>query len=350
MPQTSTSLASVELLANPPVSVVLPTLDEQSFIRDCLDSLLAQDYSGPIEILVVDGGSSDATRQIVGSIGGTVRLVDNPRVTAAAAMNIGLREASNHLIVRADAHTLYAPDYVRRSVEALAESGADWVGGTMRPAGTTAFGRSVGAVTSSPVGVGPGRFHYATEACDVETVYLGTFDRRIVDAVGGYDEDSIQRAAEDQELAYRLRLAGRRIRLVPTINSWYFPRETPRALWRQYFNYGMCKASTLAKHRTLPYWRPLAPAILIAALFTGLVGGGVLRRPEFAASLPVAYASTSAAIAVKISDDPGVAAVRSVLALWICHIGYGLGFWNGLGRILRGAPFDARPRVPRASR
>ncbi len=221
---------------------------------------------------MVDGGSTDGTREIVAGVGDPVRLVDNPRVTAAAAMNVGLAAARNHLIVRADAHTLYADDYVARSVAARRQSGADWVGGPMRAVGTTNFGRAVAAVTSSPFGVGPGRFHYATEATDVETVYLGVFDRRIVEEVGGYDETDLQWAAEDQELAYRLRRAGRRIRVDPSIRSWYFPRQTPEALWRQYVNYGMCKASTLAKHRTLPYWRPLAPAIMVAGQCR-LVGG-----------------------------------------------------------------------------
>jgi glycosyltransferase involved in cell wall biosynthesis len=146
---------------NPPVSIILPTLNERAFIRDCLDGLLAQDYAGIDEILVVDGGSSDGTREIVASIGAPVRMVDNANVTAAAAMNVGLAEARNEVIVRADAHTLYATDYVRRCVEVLEETGAAVVGGPMRPIGISPFGRAVAAVTSSPVGVGPGRFHYS---------------------------------------------------------------------------------------------------------------------------------------------------------------------------------------------
>ena len=62
----------------PPVSIVLPTLNERAFIRDCLDSLLAQDYPEIGEILVVDGGSTDGTREIATMVGGTVRVVDNP--------------------------------------------------------------------------------------------------------------------------------------------------------------------------------------------------------------------------------------------------------------------------------
>jgi len=104
--------------APPKVSIVLPTLNERSFIRDCLDSLLGQDYPAVDEILVVDGGSTDGTRALVERTGGVVRLVDNPRVTAAAAMNVGLAAAANDLIVRADAHTLYERDYVACSVAA----------------------------------------------------------------------------------------------------------------------------------------------------------------------------------------------------------------------------------------
>jgi glycosyltransferase involved in cell wall biosynthesis len=322
---------------------VLPTLEERSYIRDCLDSLLAQTYPGIDEILVVDGGSTDGTRELVEAEGGRVRLVDNPGVTAAAAMNVGLAAARNDVIVRADAHTLYAPDYVARSVEAWSESGADWVGGPMHPIGTTSFGRAVAAVTSSPLGVGPGRFHYADEAVDVETVYLGIFDRRIVTALGGYDAVDLQWAAEDQELAFRLRQRGRRIRVDPSIRSWYFPRQAPRALWKQYVNYGLCKASTLKKHRTLPYWRPLAPAFMVAGS-AAWVAVALARRHPVVALLPLAgYAGSALVVGTQLGDDPGVAPHRAAAVLAICHWGYGIGFWRGVGRIVAGRPFDARP-------
>ena len=327
-----------------PVTVVLPTLNERSHITDCLDSLLAQDYPAIEEILVVDGGSDDGTRDLVASRGGAVRLVSNPRVTAAAAMNLGIAEASTDVIVRADAHTLYAPDFVSRCVEVLETSGADVVGGPMRPVGTTAFGRAVAAVTSSPVGVGPGRFHYADEAEDVDTVYLGTYRRDVVTEVGGYDEDELQWAAEDQELNYRLRLRGRRIRLDPSIRSQYFPRQSARALWKQYFNYGLCKASTLKKHRTLPSWRPLAPAAMVAGAAVLGVTGVATRRPVLASAPAAAYVVGAGIVALRLADQPGVAPHRALGALSICHWAYGLGFWAGVGRILTGRPFDTRPR------
>lgn len=328
----------------PPVSIVMPTLNERSVIRDCLDSLLSQDYPSITEILVIDGGSTDGTRELAQSLDPRVLVIDNPGVTAAAAMNVGLAAAANDLIVRVDSHTIYLPDYVSRSVDSLHESGADWVGGPMRPVGLTSFGRAVAAVTTSRLGIGNGRFHYATEAVDAETVYLGTFDRRIVFDVGGYDDGDLQWAAEDQELAFRLRRVGRRIRIDPRIRSWYFPRQTPRALWRQYFNYGMCKASTLRKHRTLPYWRPLVPV----ALVTGCIGGAALtlatRQIRWSAIPLGGYATIVGAGSLAVGADPGVAPHRAATAFGICHWAYGLGFLNGMVRIATGRPFDNRPR------
>jgi GT2 family glycosyltransferase len=328
----------------PSVSIILPTLNERSFIRDCLDSLLAQDYPTIGEILVVDGGSTDGTRDIAISLGCPVRVIDNPRVTAAAAMNAGLAEARNEIIVRADAHTLYAADYVRRSVEVLEETGAAVVGGPMRPIGVSPFGRAVAAVTSSPVGVGPGRFHYSDRREDVETVYLGSFRRSTVLQAGGYDDVNLQWAAEDQELNYRIRQRGGRVVVDPSIRSIYFPRETVNALARQYHNYGMCKASTLAKHRTLPYWRPVVPAAMLAGTACWTVVCLVGRRRSWLPLPAVVYGLVAGVTASRLSRAPGVTPHRVFAVMSICHWSYGAGLWRGVGRMVTGRPFDVLPK------
>jgi hypothetical protein len=267
-------------------------------------------------------------------------LVENLRVTAAAAMNIGISEAKGEIIVRADAHSLYATDYVRRCVEVLCETGADNAGGPMRPVGTTSFGRAVAAGTMSRFGVGPGRFHYLDRREDVDTVYLGCFWRATLEALGGYDESRLQWAAEDQELNFRIRQRGGRVVLDPSIRSSYFPRETVRGLARQYANYGMAKASTLAKHRSLPSWRPLAPAALVAATAIGLVTQRGWRR----LAVPAVHAIAAGVASIPLGQDPGVAPHRVVGVFEVCHWSYGLGFWSGVARILRGRTFDTQPQ------
>jgi glycosyltransferase involved in cell wall biosynthesis len=322
------------------VSIVLPTLNERAFIRDALDSLLAQDYAEIIEILVVDGGSTDGTRELVEGMGGTVRLVDNPRVTAAAAMNIGIDAAVGDIVCRADAHTLYLPDYVGRCVAVLEETGAANVGGPMRAVGTSNFGRAVAAVTSSPFGVGPGKFHYSTAREQVDTVYLGCWRRETLLALGGYDESRLQWAAEDHDLNFRTTQSGGTIVLDPKIRSWYFPRDSVRALRRQYLNYGIGKASTLAKHRSLPTWRPLVPSALVGVSALGFVFG---RGPARVAA-PLVHAAACATVAGRLGRDPGVAPHRAFVALEVCHWSYGVGFWRGVWRIVRGQGFVNRPQ------
>ena len=330
-----------------PITIILPTLNERGHIRDCLDSLGKQDYPNIVEILVVDGGSTDGTQEIVIAERGVVRLIDNPRMTAAAAMNIGIIESSTDVYVRVDAHTLYAADYVSRSVSSYQESGAQVVGGPMRPTGTNPFGRAVAAVTSSPIGVGPGRFHYSEKLEEVETVYLGIFDRDYVVNVGGYDETRLQWASEDQELNFRIRKAGGKILLDPEIRSTYFPRDNPRALARQYHNYGMCKASTLAKHKKLPYLRPMVPAIMVAAscawVLLTLSTFNILLLP-----IPfIAYLIVVLIIGFRMSNIRGVTPHRVAIAISICHWCYGLGFWCGVGRIVTFRKFDLRPKSGR---
>lgn len=136
-------------------------------------------------------------------------------------------------------------------------------------------------------------------------------------------------------------------RLDPAIKSWYFPRQNPRALWRQYFNYGMCKASTLKKHRTLPYWRPLAPAALVVGLAGSLALSLTTRRLRWFGVTACSYATSASANAVRLGTDPGVAPHRAASAIVILSFRLRTRLRKGIGRILVGRPFDSRPRGAR---
>lgn len=326
-----------------PVTIIVPVLDERGFVRECLESLLQQDHPRIVEILVVDGGSTDGTQDIVRSIDGPIRLLDNPGVIPAAAMNVGVAACTTEVFVRVDCHTRYAPDYVSRAVRTRLETGATVVGGPMRPEGATPFGRAVAVVTTSPFGIGNGRFHYSTTLEEVETVYLGIFDKQAVLSVGGFDE-GLGPVGEDMELNFRIRRAGGRIVLDPGMVSVYSPRETARALARQYHRYGLAKAAVLQKHRTLPYWRPVVPAAMVAgsALWT-LVA---LRRGQGRrAVLPyLAYALGAAGVSVRLSRSaPDASPSRVFAALSIIQWTYGAGLLRGLGRLLLGRPRVGRP-------
>src|SRR6266705_3194864 len=123
------------------VSVIVACRNESKYIRNFLDSLCRQALGGVrIEVLITDGMSDDGTRQVLDLYRRMVlhlRVIDNPDKIASAGLNAAIRAAQGEIIIRMDAHSEYAPDYIRHCLEVLTETSADNVGG---PALTRADG------------------------------------------------------------------------------------------------------------------------------------------------------------------------------------------------------------------
>ncbi len=231
--------------------------------------------------------------------------------------------------MRLDAHSEYAADYVERCIDALERSAATVVGGPMRPKGETPFGEAVALATTTPFGVGPGRFHYSENEEYVDTVFLGAFRRTEILAAGGYDE-GIRQAAEDHELNFRITKGGGTILLDPAIRSIYHPRSSPGALWRQYHNYGQGKASTLRKHRALPTWRPWVPAVFVLGLIASPLWLAFSTSRSVGLGVLAVYFALVLITAVAKARLRPNAAVRTATAIVIMHVAYGLGFLRGV--------------------
>jgi glycosyltransferase involved in cell wall biosynthesis len=318
------------------VSVIVPMLNEAAWIDGCLDSLLSGEYPpARVEVLVVDGGSTDGSRALVEARterDPRVRLLDNPKRIAAAAMNRGVAEARGDVIVRADAHTTYASDYVAACVRVLERTGAAAVGGPQRAVGSTPVERAIAVATTSRFGVGDARFRLnvgpsagAGRAEETDTVYLGAWRRDTLLAAGGFDETLP--VNEDYELNHRLRAAGGRVVLSPEIRSEYHVRPSLAALARQYFRYGRGKADMLRRHPRSLRWRQAAAPALVA----GLAASAVLarRRPGLASTIPLAYVAANLVESVRAGGPlPALPAAYATM-----HLAWGAGFWAG---VLRG--------------
>lgn len=300
------------------VSILLPVLDEVAGIEACLDSLEAQDYAGPMEILIADGGSTDGTLELIAHRRATV--IANPRRVQSHGVNLAAERASGEILIRADAHTTYAPDYVSRSVAVLAETGATVVGGPIRPLGTTRFGGAVAGAMRSRLGIGPGAFHHADRRRQVDTVYLGAFRRSEFLALGGM-RTLPSGVAEDADLYFRWRQQGGVIIVDPSIRSTYLPRQTPGALWRQFYRYGRGKADMLRVNRRWPSWRPLAPLLLVLGLVAGSAIGPLLGW------WPLAGLASSWMMVLIVA---GRARPLTVFAAAIMHLSYGIGLLRGV--------------------
>jgi glycosyltransferase involved in cell wall biosynthesis len=296
--------------ALPTVTVAIPTLDEERNIGPCLGAVSAQGYPGIVEVLVSDGGSTDLTREIARGYP-LVRVVDNPRRTRPAGLNVAIREAAGEIFVRVDARTVVAPDYVERCVEALGTSGAAIVGGPMRFTAEGALQRGLAAAMRSRLGAGPAQFRReGGKARFVDTVYLGAYRVDWARSVGGYDQDF--GGNEDAELNHRAQSAGG-VWLDPAIRSTYAVREGLPALWRQYRRYGRARGRTMRKHPASIAPRQLAVPLLVlgmlspqrrlvARLYTAAVLGRgcleALRDPPAALALSAALPTMHAAWAV----------------------------------------------------
>jgi len=324
----------LELPLRPLVSIVIPCLNEENYIVALLDSLAAQDY-GPdaIEVIVSDGGSTDATRQLVSGYPSPFRrleLVDNPRRITVAGLNEGMDAARGDCWIIIGAHSIVRSDFVRASVEALHRTGAACVGGPIETIGEGTIGLAIAAAMSSPFGVGDAKFRYADIEAEVDTVPFGCYHRRVWDVVGRFDE-TVDGADEDSYNA-RLIEAGGRIMLVPAIRSSYFPRKSIKALGKQYWEYGAAKGTLFERGRPLQP-RHFAPSAMVVGGPVLWIVGRVSKRARLLLKLLGAvYVAGGMVMASKAASKNGANPVATFAAMATMHATYGAGFIAGWWR------------------
>lgn len=234
---------------NPSVSIIIPTYNEVDNIEPVVEKFLASQYSNLLEILIVDGHSTDGTQdKVIGlsHLYPKVRLLENPRRIQSAALNIGLKACQGDVFLRADAHCNYALDYVEQCVAALQGSQAINVGGAQRFIAANTFQAGVALASRSLLGSGGAKYRNPYYNGYAETVFLGCFWRSALEDIGGYEVTR----KEDSELNFRLqKIKGdRAIYVSSKIKVWYFPRPNWLSLWRQYVKYGRGSCIISAKY------------------------------------------------------------------------------------------------------
>ncbi len=311
-------------LRYPSVSVIIPARDAAGAIGAALDSVLAQEYPGEVEVVVADGSATPDMAEAIRRDWPSVRVTPNPERVTPAGLNHAIRASRGEIVVRCDAHATLAPGYLRRAVETLRRTGAAHVGGRQRPTGVTPFERAVAHALLTPLGSGNAAYRAGGDEGPVDTVYLGAWRRETLEAAGGFDAALLRN--QDYELNWRLRQRGGTVWFDPELSAGYRPRGGLRDLARQYFQYGRWKAAVLLRHPASLRPRQLAAPLLLLALAASIAAGLALFPPA-AAALPLAYLLTLAgvAIAVALRRRDG-AAMLMPLALATMHLCWGAGF------------------------
>lgn len=306
------------------VSVVCPVFNEAGYIQQIMDFFVKSLPAGK-ELLIIDGGSTDETMQMVlsmASVHPEIRFISNPSKFVPFALNLAIPQCKGDIIVRLDAHTKYADDYFLRIIDCFERTGTDIAGGPMRAVGNNNLQTAIALATSTLFGVGDSSFHDETHEGYVESVYLGAWKRRVFEVAGLFDTDMLRN--QDDEFHYRAREKGLKIYLDPKIRSFYYPRSSFKSLFKQYYQYGLFKPLVLQKVKSGIRLRHLIPAGFVIYL----------------ASLPIAivfyywliplvlYLFINLLFSIKHGEN-GYVKMMMLLVYPALHISYGIGFING---------------------
>lgn len=316
----------------PFISIVVPLLNEQEYIARLTRSLLDQTYPADrYEILMADGGCTDGTLETLRNLdpGGRVRVLPNPGRTAPAALNVLIAASKGDIVTRVDGHSHVAPDYLERVVAVMQETGEAVVGGPVQMAADTPFRRALVRALYSPIGVGSVPYRTLRRREWVESLQTGSFRREVLARVGAWDESLA--VVEDLDMNTRIREAGYRLLLDPSIRFWYYPRPGYRALWRQIYTVGRVKAWILDKHPAIFRTKYVLPSLLVLTLLAAgpavAFGGPAVRFTG--GMLILGYAGAVLGFAVSQIPHVGAGAARLLAILPTLHLGYGLGFLRG---------------------
>lgn len=259
------------------VAVIIPTLNEEKFIARCLDSVIEQSYPfRDMDVMVVDGGSNDRTREIVEEYGRkyiNIRFIHNPGRIQSIAFNIGVVNSDAPYIVRLDAHALYKPYYIEGCIKGLeGDSKRGNVGGQwdIQPQNDSLWAITNAILNYSKFGIGGASYRIGAKAGDVDTVPFGSFPRTMIEKIGGMRDDLPR--GEDNEFNSRIKRAGYSIYFDPAIECIYYARPTLKASCRQMYANGESIGHLFYVDRDSIGLRHMIPLIFVV----GIIGGTIL--------------------------------------------------------------------------
>lgn len=315
-------------------------LNEEAYLPGLLRDLASQDFDhSRMEILLVDGGSSDATKCIMREFAETnhgfarVEVLDNPKRVQPAGWNVVLGAAQGDAVIRVDAHASLALDFVSRNVEVL-ESGESVCGGwrdTKVPKSLdTPWRRTLHLAEEAAFGSSVAAYRRDGEACYVDSVFHGAYRREVVEAVGLFNEQLLR--TEDNDYHYRVRQAGYKIRFDPSIRSTQFIRSSFGRMMKQKWGNGYWIGRTLFVQPGCVSLFHLAPlAFVLGIIILALMGVACSWMPFIACG--GLYACLCIILAVRAAFQSGTTNVTTFalpLVFFGIHVSYGVGSLQGM--------------------
>lgn len=258
---------------NPTVSVIIPAFNEEHYIEEVISSFKNSTYDNITEIIIGDGRSTDRTREIVEQLSvddPRIKLVDNPDRIQSAALNRMVPIATGEVILRADAHCIYDRHYVEACINIMAETGAACVGGAQRFIARNRVQAGISLAVRTLFGSGNARYRDEQYSGYADTVFLGCYHKSVFEKAGLFSTNVL--VNEDTEMAIRIRTHFENgIYISDTIKVWYFPRNTYKTLFIQYFRYGISRVKTRKLHGGKTGMRASIPFLTLLLIVIGFI-------------------------------------------------------------------------------
>jgi glycosyltransferase involved in cell wall biosynthesis len=325
----------------PFVSIIIPCRNEEKFILKTLENIIEQDYpKNKTEIFVVDGLSTDRTRQIANDFinkNENIIILDNPEKIVPSALNKAIHESKGEIIIRMDAHSIYPVDYVSILVKSLIELEADNVGGVWvtEPGSTSLVSKAIAIATSHPFGIGNAHYRLgAKEPMQVDTVPFGCYRKEVFERIGLFDEDLIRN--QDDEFNARLIKNGGKIYLIPSLKIRYYAREKLSKMALMFYQYGLYKPLVNKKIGYPATIRQLIPPLFTLAIIIlttlSIINGIALK---LLAILLAIYFLADFLISFFLSIKNKLSLFIFLLITFpVIHFSYGWGYLKGIFRFL----------------
>lgn len=238
------------------ISVVIAVRNEVDHIKDCVQSVLNQDYKKTYEVIIVDGMSTDGTYELLGKLQKKHKftLLKNPKFNAAAGRNIGIEHAKGKYIAFIDGDAAASKDWLKQITKAFGSSDAIGVGGPdSLPEDSDKMSRMIGYVMTSPVARG-GKLNPSTQhSLMKEKQYVEhiptcnlCLKREVFDDVGFFDETFVK--GQDLELNYRIVNAGYKLQYSPRIRVIHHRRQRVTDFAKQIYKWAKAKVAIIKKH------------------------------------------------------------------------------------------------------
>jgi len=320
------------------VSLCVIAYNEELFLPGLLHDLANQTYPHyKTEIVLVDGISSDRTKQIMLEFAQenrddflAVKVVDNPKRIQAAGWNVALLAASGDVIIRIDAHTHIPPKFTAQNMHNL--QGGEYVSGGVRPClceGVSPWSKMLLEAENSMWGSSFNISRRGTERQYVKTMFHAAYRREVFATAGGFNENLLR--TEDNEMHYRIRQAGYHFCFDPEIISYQYARSNLKKMLRQKYGNGYWIGLTLGVCPGCISLFHLVPlAFLVGVIFTTVLT--MLGFPHLAVLMWTAYGLfTVIGSAVTVCKGNGNRwTVMMPLIFLSLHLSYGIGTLVGL--------------------